>query len=356
VAILNNGTIIDRIASFIERFVFLPRQSIYRLLATWVLATYVYKQFEFIGYIFSYSSEPQSGKSRLLEVLDLLVFNSSGILVSPTEAVLFRTADNATQLLDEVDAWTNRDVLRSVLNAGFRNGGTVPRMKEQGSSFEVEKFPVYGPRALAGIGDCVLDQTTRDRTFMIQMMRQKPEERREPFRRTVRTEASVLKVEIEHWAKQNAKLILDRYDGAFPYLEHFRDRTIDVAQSLATILEVCYCGNTGLEAARLELIEAVAVTRKDQESLTEEHRILCELTRVARIKNPLVGMASELADQCTDLAEKPSDYAISAMLRRYGFQTKSVRMNGDPKYRYVLDYQKLADIASRYATVESIVE
>ncbi len=78
--------------------------------------------------------------------------------------------------------------------------------------------------------------------------------------------------------------------------------------------------------------------------------------RLARITDPLVGMASELADQCTNLEEKPSEYAISAMLRRYGFQTKSVRMNGDPKYRYVLDYQKLANITSRYATVESIVE
>lgn len=229
----NDGTIISRIAAFLERFVFLPQESIYRLLATWILATYLYKQFEYIGYIFAYSSEPQSGKSRLLEVLDLLVCNSSGILVSPTEPVLFRTADNATQLLDEVDAWTNRDMLRSVLNAGFRNGGTVPRMRELGTTFEVEKFPVYGPRALAGIGLRVLDQTTLDRTFRIEMMRQRPEERREPFLRAVKPDAQALRVLIGKWAEQSAAPIAERYDAAFPYLEHFRDRTIDVTQPLA---------------------------------------------------------------------------------------------------------------------------
>jgi hypothetical protein len=211
-AIRNNGTIVDEIAAFIERFVFLPQECIYRLVATWVLSTYLHKHFEYTGYIFAYSSEPQSGKSRLLEVLDLLVCNSSGILVSPTEPVLFRTADNATQLLDEVDAWTNRGVLRSVLNAGFRNGATVPRMREEGGTFEVEKFPVYGPRALAGIGLKVLDQTTLDRTFRILMMRQKPEERREPFLRTIKPQALALKAEIGEWAEDHAAAIAERYE------------------------------------------------------------------------------------------------------------------------------------------------
>jgi hypothetical protein len=48
-----------------------------------------------------------------------------GILVSPSEAVLFRTSEGQTQLLDEVDGWTNRDELRNILKAGYHVGGKV---------------------------------------------------------------------------------------------------------------------------------------------------------------------------------------------------------------------------------------
>jgi len=159
--------VIMHVRNFIRRFVFFRDEELYDLVATWIVSTYMTDQFEYVGYLFAHSPEPQSGKSRLLEVLDLLVNNSSGILVSPTEVVLFRTAEGQTQLFDEVDAWTNKDELRSVLNAGFRFGGSVVRMREEGSDFGPKRFPVYGPRALAGIGAKILDATTRDRTFML---------------------------------------------------------------------------------------------------------------------------------------------------------------------------------------------
>jgi hypothetical protein len=250
--------------------------------------------------------------------------------------------------LDEVDAWTNREVLRSVLNAGFRNGATVPRMREQGATFEVEKFPVYAPRALAGIGLRVLDQTTLDRAFRIQMMRQKPEERREPFLRAIKPKALALKTEIAKWAEEHAAPIVERYDSAFPYLGHFRDRTIDVTQPLAAIVEVAYRDAPEPKASLADLVQGVAITRQDQQCLVEEHRILAELTRLARPEGVLTGTASELAGLCS---EKPSEYAVSATLRRYGFETKSVRKDGSPKYRYTVEYEKLADFCARYGVL-----
>jgi hypothetical protein len=176
------STIVDRIAEFLDRFLFLQRRELYRLIALWILATHLMKVWEYTGYLFFHSPEPQSGKSRALEFLEPLVANSSSILISPTEAVLFRTADGKTQILDEVDSWKNRDQLRSVLNAGFRKGGTVPRMAETDDGYVLRQFPVFGPRALAGIGSRILDATTRDRTFEIDMRRQTRAERRQPFR------------------------------------------------------------------------------------------------------------------------------------------------------------------------------
>src|SRR5262249_23757987 len=156
--------------------------------------TYCYKEFEYTGYIFAHSTDPGSGKSRLLEILDLVVANSSGLLHQPTDAVLFRTADGKTQLLDEVDSWVNGERLRGILNAGFRSGGIVERNEENNGKWTPIRFPVYAPRAMAGIGLTILHGTTRDRTFIIEMVKQTRAERRERLRsRSVRPEAEQLR-------------------------------------------------------------------------------------------------------------------------------------------------------------------
>jgi len=227
--------------------------------------------------VFAHSPEPGSGKSRLLEVLDLLVANSSGLLYQPTEAVLFRTANGKTQLLDEIDTWPNGDFLRGVLNAGFHRSGTVVRNeRRQDNKWEPVAFPVYAPRAMAGIGSGILHGTTRDRTFILEMVKQTREERREKFRaRKAKPEADQLKGEAEAWVRQNRTCIVTLYDDAekaFPYLTHLRDRTIDITEPLAAILEVAYDGAPDLADRRLELLEAVALTRKDGEEESADHR------------------------------------------------------------------------------------
>lgn len=353
------AVIIDRISQFVHRFVFLQKTPLYRLVSTWVLATHMHARFQCLGYLFIYSPEPSCGKSRLLEVLDLLVFKSSGILVSPTPAVLFRTAAGKTQLLDEADGWTNAEQLRSLLNAGFQSGGKVVRCDcGANGEFKPLEFPVYGPRALAGIGREIFDATTKDRTFMVAMARQTPWERRERFlRNNVVPEAQGLKQEIESWVQHHVSEVVERYSrGDFRYLESFRDRTIDVAQPLFAILEVAYAGREELASARLDLIEAITIAREDQQSLLSEHRLLQELARLACEEDPLTGTASELAARCSALPEVAHEYSVSQALRKHGFQTRSVRRDGTPKHRYVLPRAVLADLCNRYACSGDVVE
>src|SRR5580698_78792 len=66
------STIIEKVEQFVRRFVFFKDDSLYRLVALWIVATHLHSAFEYTGYLFAYSARPQSGKSRLLEVLDLL--------------------------------------------------------------------------------------------------------------------------------------------------------------------------------------------------------------------------------------------------------------------------------------------
>jgi hypothetical protein len=347
--------VVDHIASFIQEYVRLPHKSFYELVALWVVATYLHPQFDYIGYLFAHSARPQSGKTRLLEVLNLIVYKPSGIIISPTEAVLFRTASDQTQLIDEADSCGHLDSFRSVLNAGFQRGGIVKRMeRDKNDQYKPVDFSVYGPRALAGIGLSILDQTTQERTFIIQMVPQKKSERSERFRvQRVKPKADALRREIEQWVSANRKNVLAKYNGGtFGYLEHFRDRTIDVTESLAAVLEIAYDGAEPeiLQRARQDLLDAVTRTRKEQEAPSFDARLLGALATLAKEEDPLVGNASELASRLNGVLGEVDGSKISEVLRRHGYETKSVRKTGDnPLYRYSLSYASLADLVDRYS-------
>lgn len=345
--------IVQKVAAFIKRFVFLRNETHYLLIAVWVIQTYLSDCFDFAGYLFAHSPEPESGKTRLLETLNLLAHNSSGILISPSEAVLFRTARDCTQLLDEVDSWGLKIDLKGVLNAGFQKEGIIKRMEQKATGgHRVLDFPVYGPRALAGIGTRILDVTTKHRTFMIEMVRQTRDERREKLNRKAREEAATIKSELEAWVKKNRDAVKIHYEGfAFPYLDSFRDRTIDVSQPLAAIIEIAYAQTPELQQAQSALVDAISTTRKDQVTNPADRYLIEELMKLAQTEDPLIGNASELSERCNTPAEEmPTPWDVASTLRKYGFETKSHRMPGEasPKYRYILPIRKLEEIAERY--------
>jgi hypothetical protein len=344
--------IIVSVAAFLRRFVFLRDEALYLLVAVWIIGTYLHQDFDFAGYLFAYSPEPQSGKTTLLDVLHLLVANSSGVQIAPTQAMLFRTADGKTQLLDEIDTWGNEDDLRSVLNAGFQKGAKVTRIdKDRKSGFAPQEFSVYGPKALAGIGFNKLARATRDRTFAIYMVRQMKSEKRERLRfRLVKAGAESLRKRITEWVATNRELVVRIYHEAnFPYLAQFGDRTMDIVDPLAAIVETAFEGEPLVEA-RARLVEAVRVTRNEQQSMTGDHRILRHLLSLTENENPLVGSAAELANMCGNLAEPPDQYTIGRVLNNYGFRSQSHRKPGeDPKYRYFLGRTELQEVVDRWA-------
>src|SRR5262245_42192204 len=70
----------------------------------WTAHTHTFAAFDVTAYLSIRSPEKRSGKSRLLEVLEVLVPRPWRV-VGPTEAVLFRKIDKSTPtlLLDEID-------------------------------------------------------------------------------------------------------------------------------------------------------------------------------------------------------------------------------------------------------------
>ncbi len=340
--------IITKIAGELQRYLFLKDKALYQFLAAWIVGTYLaVDHFDYFGYLLFTSPDSSCGKTRALELLHELCWESSGILNDPTRAVVFHTAHTSTQLLDEIDSWPDKTDLRAVLNSGFQRGGVVQRMmkNERGNFGEVGTMEVFGPKVLAGIAEHLpLSRVTKTRVFEIQMVRQLPSERRERFSKRAREAMAQLKAEIVDWLRANEQHIAAVYESEnFAYLDGFTDRTIDITRPLAAILEVA---SPGVDARRM-LLGVIPTLRKDE---TSDHSLLLlEKLKECCDGEDLVGSASELAARINpNLSEPLSEHEIGQTLRRFGFEPKSVKVAGIPRYRYVIPPSALGDVLSRY--------
>ncbi|MGH2788907.1 MAG: DUF3631 domain-containing protein [Actinomycetota bacterium] len=200
----NAAELLDRVATFARRFVRFSSEPQSDAVALWVAHTHALDAADETAYLHVSSAEKRSGKSRLLDVLSLLV-RRPWRAVEPSESVLYRKIerDTPTVLLDEVDTvFTRRapqfEGLRAVLNAGHRRGSRVPRCIEAGKG--IEEFDVFCCKALAGIG--ALPDTIADRSIRIELLRRRAGEHVERFRRREATEqARPLSESLAAWAE-----------------------------------------------------------------------------------------------------------------------------------------------------------
>src|SRR5262249_47955765 len=138
-------------------------------------------------YLAIHSAEKQSGKTRLLEVLELLVHKPwlTGRVTAPC---LIRKVDHVspTLLLDESDAAFNgekeyAEALRGILNTGHREDGKASCCVGQGANVTFKDFRTYCAKAVAGIGRNLPD-TVMDRSIPILLKRQVAGEKVARFR------------------------------------------------------------------------------------------------------------------------------------------------------------------------------
>src|SRR5512132_2496232 len=144
---------LDKLRAFIRRFIVVTSAQTVTG-ALWIGHTYAIDSFDTTPYLAVTSAEKRSGKSRLLEVLELLV-RSPLSAVNMSDAVLFRAIESMkpTLLLDEADAVfgsksKEREELRGMLNAGWRRYGKAWRMGG-GNHTTLEDFAVFCPKVFA---------------------------------------------------------------------------------------------------------------------------------------------------------------------------------------------------------------
>lgn len=258
--VVDGKILLTELQTYVKRFVSLTEPQA-RVIAAWAVHTYLFQVAEATPYLSITSAEKQSGKTRLLEVLDTIV-HGPWLTASVTKAVLCRKVDNQhpTLLLDEIDTQFGGDkddsqTLRNVLNSGYKVDGKSSCCV--GDEHSVKDFSTFCPKAIAGIG--VLPGTVSDRAIPIRLKRALRGEVPERFRRrTVVADSTELRNKTQKWATSIKTQITD----ARPDLpEELGDRQQDCTEQLVAIADAA--GGNWPNDIRSALI---ALCREAQES------------------------------------------------------------------------------------------
>jgi hypothetical protein len=194
--------------SFIGRFVAYPSEQARVAHALWIVHSHLMDRWDTTPRLAFLSAEPASGKSRALEITELLVPRPVPT-INASSAYIFRKIGGDDQgiptiLFDEIDAIFGdkageHEDLRALINAGHRRGAFVGRCVTIGKTVTTEELPAYSAVALAGLK--WLPDTILSRSVIVRMRRRKPDEKVEPFRRRLHAgEGDRVRAAIERWA------------------------------------------------------------------------------------------------------------------------------------------------------------
>ncbi len=336
----DGAELLDDVRRFVARFVAFPSRAALNAVTLWTAHAHTVDASDSSPRLALLSPEPGSGKTRTLEVLELLVPRPMHAL-NAAVAPIFRSiqAERPTLLFDEVDAIFGRhgkddpaEDLRGLLNAGHRKGASVPRCV--GKDFKVERFPVYAAAALAGLGD--LPDTLMSRSIIVRMRRRAPGEHVEPFRRRVHSPAGEeLRARLVEWAES----VSSEIEGAWPELpDGIVDRSADVWEPLLAIAESA--GRHWPETARAACVELAAVAAGRDASLgirlLADIRIVLTKAKADRMPTDLLLDKLHALDEApwSDLRGKPLD--ARGLARRVGqyevkphqFKVEEVKVRG----------------------------
>jgi hypothetical protein len=336
------------VEAFLTRYVAFPTAHEPVAVALWVAHAHRVEQFETSPILAITSAEKQSGKTRVLDCLELLVPHPFRCVI-PSEAVTYTVLSQRprrTMLLDEADAIfgprtsERYEGLRAILNAGNRQGTPVLRVKLEGRRREVDEFDVYGPKAIAGIGK--LPDTVADRAIPIRMKRRAPSEQVAKFRRRIaQAEASAITL-----PSVAVALVAD---VAVP--QELPDRAADSWEPLLSIADAAG-GDWPLRAR----VAAVALSSEEQAEFSVGVRLLSDVRDLFAGSDHLATVT--LLDQLHALDDSPwSEWygkpltarGLAKLLEPFGANPIKKRLNGTDFRGYFRS--EFEDLWARYLPV-----
>lgn len=183
--------VLKDVGAHLERYVVFANDYQRIAVSLWAAVTWAIDAFDVAPYILITAPERQSGKTRLLEVLEPIV-RKPLLANSISSAALYRAVEkeHPTFLYDEIDAIygpkaVGNEELRSLINAGHRRGMKTYRMGG-GTKTKLESFDAFCVKALAGIDSGRhLPDTIVDRSILIRLQRRSPDEQLTRYRQRI---------------------------------------------------------------------------------------------------------------------------------------------------------------------------
>jgi hypothetical protein len=263
------AALLSDVGQFLKRFVAYPSEHTHIAHVLWTAHTHLMEAWDSTPRLAFLSPEPGSGKTRSLEVTELLVPDPVAA-VNVTPAYMFRKCGSEdgspTILFDEIDTVfgakaREHEELRALLNSGHRRGATAGRCVVRGRIVETEEISSYAAVAVAGLG--WLPDTILSRSIIVRMRRRAPDEKIEPFRRRVHApQGENLRQRLAGWAST----ILAEATEARPEMPAgVEDRDADVWEALLAIADIA--GGDWPKRARAAATALVKVTREEEPSL-----------------------------------------------------------------------------------------
>ncbi|MGW0245073.1 DUF3631 domain-containing protein [Nocardia goodfellowii] len=333
------NALLSRVEEFIIKYTVLPDDHSYSAVTLWAAHTWVVDCFDVTPRLIMDSAEPESGKTRVLDLLKLLSHNPM-FTFNVSSSVLFHSISHhdlpPTILQDEADAvfrkGTNKsEDIRGLFNAGYKRGSTVMRM----NGTEIESFDVFAPVALAGIAGHMPDTITT-RAITINMKKRRASDEIGDFReRHAKAEAIPMKRGFEAWAfdaPAGYKQTLSHHIPVLP--DGVRDRAAEIWEPLLTIADAA--GTTWGQRAR-EACEHFVVHKKALRPVSPGVQLLRDLYAVFDGRPQM--HTKDILSALYDLEEggEWDSYQrggaltarqLAELLSRYGVQRKTLKVRG----------------------------
>ena len=345
--------LLNDIHAFLGRFVSYPSTHAQDAHVLWLAHAHLMDAWDSTPRIAFLSPEPGSGKSRCLEVSDLLVPRPVEA-INVTPAYLFRKVASEdgrpTILFDEIDTVfgpkaKDNEEIRGLLNAGHRRGAVAGRCVVRGKLIETEEIPAYCAVALAGLGG--LPDTILSRCVVIRMRRRAPGEFVEPFRRRLHgPEGEGLCDRLMAWAERVEASVT----GVWPEMpEGIKDRDADVWEALLAVAD--NVGGEWPHRARVAAVALVAGSKRGTPSLGI--KLLADLRAVFEnvehmTTDDILNALHKLEESpWGELRGKPLDArGLAQRLRPYDIKPTTIRVLGSTPKGY--KRQDLHDAWLRY--------
>ena len=218
------GLLFLEIKKYFDEYIIFPRKNISNHFTTLIMASYLIMVFDTIGYVHLHA-EKQSGKTRVLEILEGLGYNTM-LSSSISDASVFRVIESMRCMLltDEAEnldpsakaQMNNPSEKLQLLNSGYKKSGAAIRIEKFDNQLVPMKYSTFCIKVFAGTKE--INPILRDRTITYLLKRADGEKIKNFMPSALQGEWRGIKNKLYFFAMEAAGRISDIYRYELPII------------------------------------------------------------------------------------------------------------------------------------------